>query len=248
MKKLFFLLLGLCAVLTAQPANEYQQGHAAYQSGDFHKAAQHYETVLASGLEAYQLYYNLGNCYYKLNQIGKCLLYYEKAAKLNPSDPDLLYNLELVRLRVVDKLNMPPEFFWQKIWKSLSAAFSLDQLAIGLVVLLFLAALAVIGKFFFQRDPWRMLVSAAWLPLVVLAIVISLFFFLRLNQSGHERTAIIMAEKVSVLSSPSDRGTEVFALHEGSKVRIAERSSGFVRISLPDGKVGWAPLTSLAEI
>jgi len=248
MKRLYLICLGLCATAWPQPVSLYQQGHAAYQAGDYQKAAECYESVVQAGYQAFELFYNLGNCYYKLQQTGRCMLNYEKARKLNPLDPDLLYNLELAQLRVVDKIISPPEFFWTRIARSLLSALSLDQLALVLVGLLFLAVALTIAKLFVKRDPWRLLVGYSWWPLVILASVTILFFALRVNQSHQEKAAIIMVDKVSVLSSPSVGGTEVFALHEGSKVRLAEKSHDYVRISLPDGKVGWAPLSSLHEI
>ncbi len=253
MKKTIYLLLALTACALAQTSAsgilaEYEQGHIAYQAGDYQKAAASYETAVHAGYQSFELYYNLGNCYYKLNQIGRCLLYYEKARKLDPTDPDLLFNLDLARLRVVDKIITPPEFFWNRIWKNIKSMLGLDQLAVLALLALFAAFAATVGKLYLEREPWRSLVGYVWMPLVVITVVIGLFFMLRVNQSSHEKEAIIMVEKVSITSSPSITGTEVFALHEGSKVRVEERRSGFIRISLTDGKVGWAPVGSLQEI
>jgi len=248
MKRIFYVCLALYGLGLGQPANEFIQGNAAYQAGDYQKAAVHYQSAATAGYQAFELYYNLGNCYYKLQQVGKSLLYYEKAARINPSDPDLQHNLELSRLQVVDKIITPPEFFWQRIGRSIKSALSLDQLAGFLLLWLVLAAVAVIGKWFVHRDPWRRLTGTLWMPLVILAALWALFFFVRVNQSSHDRAAIIMEHKVSILSAPSDNSTEVFALHEGCKVRLEEKSGGYVRISLPDGKVGWAPLQSLEQI
>jgi tetratricopeptide (TPR) repeat protein len=262
MKKSVFLLWLLAPALFAQSPSsqqaapfsasgvlaEYEQGHGAYQAGDYQKAAACYEAAVHAGYQAFELYYNLGNCYYKLNQIGKCLLYYEKAKKLDPTDPDLLYNLDLARLRVVDKIITPPEYVWNKIWKSVKSVLSLDQLAVLFLLLLFAAVAVTIGKLFLEREPWRGLIAYIWMPLVIVTVALGLYYMLRDNQSAHEKEAIIMVEKVSVTSSPSNSGTEVFALHEGSKVRVAERRTGYVRITLIDGKVGWAPVSSLQEI
>jgi len=248
MKRILCLCLALFGLAAGQPADEYVQGNAAYQAGDYQKAAVHYQSAAAAGYQAFELYYNLGNCYYKLQQIGKSLLYYEKAARINPTDPDLQYNLELARLHVVDKIITPPEFFWQRIGGRIKSALSLDQLAGFLLLWIVLAALAMIGKWCGTRDPWRRLTGYLWMPLGILTALWALFFIVRVNQSSHDRAAIIMEHKVSVLSAPADNSTEVFALHEGCKVRLEEKSGGYVRISLPDGKVGWAPITGLQEI
>jgi tetratricopeptide (TPR) repeat protein len=247
MKRIILFVL-IAGALLAQPRADYEKGNAAYQKQDFAAAIASYEAALQSGYEAFELYYNLGNACYKMNQIGKSLLYYEKAKKMNPSDPDLLFNLELAQLRAVDKVITPPEFFWNKIWRGVKSLASLDQLAIYTLIFLILAVVLSIGKMFLENEPWRSFVGYAWTPVLILFVLVGLLFLWRANQAGHEREGIIMAEKVSVYSSPINNGTEVFALHEGSKVRIQDRSSGFIRIALPDGKVGWVPVNTLAEI
>jgi len=247
MKRIPLLVL-IAGALLAQPRAEYEKGNAAYQKQDYSQAIAAYEAALHSGYEAFELYYNLGNACYKMNLIGKSLLYFEKAKKLNPSDPDLLFNLELAQLRVVDKVITPPEFFWNRMWHAVKSLASLDQLAVYTLIFLVLAVFLSIGKMFLEKEPWRSFVGYAWMPVLILFVLIAVFFLWRANQAGHEREGIIMVEKVSAFSSPSSSGTEVFALHEGSKVRIQDRSSGFLRIALPDGKVGWVAVNTLAEI
>jgi tetratricopeptide (TPR) repeat protein len=247
MKRIILLAL-MAGGLLAQPRTEYEKGNVAYQKEDYSTAIAAYESALHSGYEAFELYYNLGNACYKMNQIGKSMLYYEKAKRLYPSDPDLLFNLELAQLRVVDKMITPPEFFWNKVWRGIKSLASLDQLAVYTLIFLVLAVILSIGKMFLEKEPWRSFVGYAWSPVLILFVLVGLLFLWRANQASREREGIIMAEKVSVFSSPINNGTEVFALHEGSKVRIQDRSSGFIRIALPDGKVGWVPVNTLAEI
>src|SRR5512137_1616096 len=114
-----FLFLTIDILLAQDPKSLFQQANQAYQQQDFEKAASLYQQIISQGYESKDVYYNLGNCYYRLNQIGQSVLYFEKALKLDPHDADVRYNLELVNLKVIDRIEIPPRLFLFEFWDDL---------------------------------------------------------------------------------------------------------------------------------
>ncbi len=226
----------------------YQQGNRHYEAGDYLKAIAEYEKALATGYESAELYFNLGNAYFKSEQLGKSIVNYERAARLQPNDADITYNLELARLRVIDKIIVPPEMVLTKIWRSVKNIFSVNQWAIVSLILFTLTIALIIGRLLVQGSQFRFFSGIILLPILVLTIVAAGFFVLTMSEAASTQYAIIMAPKVDVLSAPAADATEVFSLHEGTKVRIGGSSGAYVRIELPDGKVGWLRQDMLEKI
>lgn len=254
MKNLIYLLSLLMmitgfTILPAQsPSSLFQQASEAYQNQQFQQAAELYKQILSQGYENKAVYYNLGNCYYRLNEIGQAILYYEKALKLDPNDADVKYNLGLAGLKLVDRVEMPPRFFLFDWWDSIRNYFSLTQLTY-LVMMLFIltAGFLVIWLFIKQYRLRRWLVTFS-IVTALLTIFASYFLFLNARRAMNDRSAVILAPSVTVLSAPDEKSTDVFILHEGIKVILDEQRQEWVKISLPDGKSGWIKTGTLGMI
>lgn len=231
-----------------QASQYFQQGNTLFQKGAYNDAIDAYEKALATGDESAELYFNLGNAYFKTDRLGKSILQYERANKLLPNDADIKYNLELAQLRVVDKLVIPPDFFLNKMWKNLKNIFGVDQWGIVAVILYFATIGLFIARLLWQKPILHTVSAFLLIPLLILTLIAGSFFFLRMGERSSERYAIILVSRISVLSAPAADATEVFALHEGTKVHLGERSGAYNRISLPDGKVGWLQREALEEI
>lgn len=217
----------------------FEQGNAAYREGNYRQAIEHYQSILKTGYEASQVYYNIGNCYYKLDEIGEAILYYEKALKLNPDDPEIRLNLEIANLQVVDRIEMPPQFFLFAWWDHLTERFSQTELVYLLSgFYLLTSVLVVVWMFlrFHRRRGWiitLLAVSAAVTVLWAYLLIASV------QEEQTRRSAVVLPSSVSVLSAPEENGTDVFVLHEGVKVMLDEQRGEWTKISLPDGKTGW---------
>jgi tetratricopeptide (TPR) repeat protein len=242
---IFALLLATC--YAGQEESLFQQGVQAFQNGSYADAITHFENAAKQGQVSASLYYNLGNAYYKTDEIGRAMLNYERARRLAPNDADIDFNLQVAQLRVVDKIASPETDYLSKVFRSFKNMFTLPQwtlLAIILYVLL--AALLIIRLL--VKNTFSLIARHAVLPVVIVLVVASFFLGLRIHEDATIKEAIILDKNVAVLSGPLADATEVFALHEGVKVRIMDRSGEYVRIRLSDGKDGWVSGRTLETI
>ena len=248
------LALLLALPLGAQAAESYpdslfKAGVEAYSAGDWNQAAADWADVAATGLRSKELYFNLGNAYYKGGEIAKAILFYERALRLDPSDADIRYNLEFARNLTQDRIDEVPEFIlktWVRkvnyllpsnVWAGLS--LFLLALALGLCLLFLLGPTAGARRTgFFTGIAALLLALAAW-------------GFARSQKTAAERhdTAIVMRPVTSVTSSPSNDATKsLFILHEGTKVKVLDEVSGFTDIELADGRRGWITTSDIERI
>lgn len=224
-------------------------GDSAYVKGDYETAITLYENLLKSNGESSDLYYNLGNAYYKNDNIAKAILNYERALLLDPSDEDLLFNIELARSKTVDKVAPVYKFFLMSWIEDIINLTDMQGWSVFGIVF-FLLSLATFGLFLFGKS-----VSIRKTGFVV--AVISLFVAIFANLSAYhqyhyltERTeAIVMSASVTVKSTPSESGTDLFVIHEGRKVKISDDSmKEWKEIELEDGNIGWVPVNTIERI
>lgn len=248
MKKLLFPLLILCLTSLAfadEALVQFEQANVLYRTGEYQKAAAAYEHILSNGYEHAALYYNLGNCYFKLKKIPLAIVNYERAKRLAPSDEDIAYNLRLANLRIVDKIEPIPKLFFVEWWQAFVNTMSADHWGTASVILLW-TTVVVLMLFFLIRSVAlrRMLFLASFLALLFCALSFA-SMIQRLSFETETTEAIIMAQSISVKSAPDPQSTELFVLHEGVKVELLDTVGEWKKIRLADGKVGWIPLSGI---
>lgn len=224
------------------------EGDSAYIKNDFASAIQIYESLLQQG-EAPEIYYNLGNCYYKTDDIACAILNYERALLLSPGNADIRANLEIARSKTIDKVTPVPEIFFITWIKSLVNSQSSDAWArTGIVsFLLLLVSLAIF--FFTQHIKWKKIGFSAAILFLIVTVLSNLFASQQKSYLTNRNDAIILSPSVTVRSTPSESGTSLFVLHEGRKVEIKDNSMReWKEIRLEDGKVGWVPSSSIEVI
>lgn len=236
---IFVLLLSISFLLAGNLDELFKEANDAYRAEKYQDAISLYKNILSQGYDHSELYYNLGNCYFRLNQIGQAMLYYEKARKLNPNDADLKYNLELAGLKVVDRVELPPRFFLFTWWDTLKDYFSLNKLAILIILLFNFSILCLIIRMFLKSGKFRTLLVSLTSVTGLLFVLFAYIFILRVNDFRNKPEGIILSPSVTVLSAPDENSTDVFILHEGVKVALEEQRDSWVKISLVDGKTGW---------
>lgn len=248
-KILWFVLVSLVfnMTLTAQET-EFKEAENAYIKEDYAKAIELYEGLLKNNGDSYEVYYNLGNAYYKAGKIAPAILNYERALLLNPGDGDTRFNLEMSRLKTTDEIESVGEFFLVKWVRSVRNLFNVDTWAtMGLVCfILFIGCLIL---FFFSK--WMHLRKTGFYMGILLLLIVILANIFAWNQNKALTTrdaAIIFTPTVTVKSSPDASGTDLFVLHEGTKVRIKSTLGEWYEISLEDGKEGWIPRMDLEKI
>ncbi len=216
-----------------------QVAESAYASEDYTKAIAIYEHILKSEGESAELYYNLGNSYYKSGEIAPAILNFERALLIKPGDKDIRFNLNLLKQNTVDKIEPVGDFFLVKWIHAIQNLFSVDTWGtIGIVF--FILFISSIILFFFGK--WILIKKISfYLGLVLLFFTIISNIFAAnqklniMNRSG----AIVFAPTVTIKSSPDASGTDLFILHEGTKVFIKNQLGDWHEIELEDGNVGW---------
>lgn len=224
------------------------EGDSAYMRDDYASAIQIYENLLKKG-EAADVYYNLGNSYYKAGDIAKAILSYERALLLQPGNADIRANLEIARSKTIDKVVPVPEIFFVSWAKSLINCMSIDAWA-KLGVVFFVLLLVSLYLFFFSRQiVWKKTGFIAGLVLLAFVILSNVFASQQKSELTNRNDAVVLSPSVTVRSTPSDSGTSLFILHEGHKVEIKDNSMReWKEIRLEDGKVGWVPTFAIEVI
>jgi len=219
------------------------RGNAAYQEGDFAAAVEAYEAVLESGYRSAGLEYNLANAYFKNGSLGRAILHWERALELAPGDEDIQANLDLARSLTVDAVE-PLQRFW---------LFSVVSWWIGLLPAGWFRGLVSIGWISVSAGVVLIILSrAVWAPtagrsLIVVGSLLLLLFapamLVRETGIGLPEEAVVLADAVQVRSAPSaEDDLTLFEIHEGTKVRIDQRTGEWLEVVLEDGKVGWVPV------
>lgn len=224
------------------------EGDSAYMKNDYASAIQIYEALLNRGEEA-DIYYNLGNSYYKAGDIAKAILNYERALLLQPGNGDIRANLEIARSKTVDKVEPVPEIFFVSWTKSLINSMSVDSWAVCGVVCFILL---IVSLYLFIFSKQIVLKKAGFISgIVFLAVTIlaNVFANQQKDELTNRNSAIVINPSVTVRSTPSESGTSLFILHEGHKVGVKDGSmKDWKEIRLEDGKVGWVPASAIEII
>ncbi len=243
-----FVLMAAAVLQAADSADAlFRRGVQAYERGEYAEAVRSFEEAADRGRASAALYYNLGNAYYKQDDIGRAVLNYERARRLAPRDEDIRFNLGVAQLRVVDKIASPEIDPIYKFFLGIKTLLTLPQLT-RLTILLYLLFMALLIVRQWDRGNRLSFLRYAVRPILILLIVIGALFALRVHEDMTTVEAVVLQKSVTVLSEPQAAATEVFTLHEGVKVRIIDQSGAYVRLRLADGKDGWAPAGALEII
>ena len=232
------LLCISCIHIYAQD-EEIKKAESAYVAEIYDVAIEEYESLLKNYGASAELYYNLGNAYYKSGKTAHAILNYERAILIKPGDADIRFNLELARQQIVDKIEPLQEFFMKKWMRSAQNLIGVDAWAtIGLTgFVLFILCLAL---YFFSK--WMYLKKIGFyfgIVLFVTVIVANIFAWNQKKELENRNAAIVFAPTVTAKSSPDNSGTDLFVLHEGTKVFIRNTVGDWKEIRLEDGNIGW---------
>ncbi len=244
------ILLLVLASFTFAAENQViiARANKAYNDGLYPVAIEQYKAVIKSGTESPELYYNLGNAYYKQNDYPSAILYYEKARKLDPSGEDINFNLNVVNSKIADKIEPLPELFYKRWYRALTELMPVDGWARTGLILLLIALTGGVLYYISRRLLLRKIGFWAGLVCIFLS-VFSLFFAFQGYQSyRNNREAIIFAPTVTLKSSPDEKSIDLFVLHEGTKVRLIDNIGTWYEIRIANGSVGWLPASSVERI
>lgn len=252
MKK-FFLTISIIETLflplkALNVKNLFDSAVVAYKNTQYEKALQYFTNIEQQGYKSAYLYYNIGNSYFKLNNIPKAILYYEKALLLKPNDEDITHNLLFANTLITDKINeLPKPFYitWFIKYRNLFPANTWAWLAL-------ISFILMLSFLFIKLVIPNVLLSRLFKILIFINLTIFFFSFFPAYSSYHyqtsEKNAIIMDETIEVKSSPDEKGTTLFVIHEGTKVFINDKFEDWIEIKLADGNTGWIKESSVEII
>lgn len=233
------LVLLFCFWATAQSENAFDRANEAYNEGDFVKAADLYLEIIDKGEHSAELYFNLGNAYYKLNQIAPSIYYYEKALLLKPNDEEIKNNLAYSQNMTLDAIETLPQTGLSQFYKRFTTVLSYDQWAKTAVFFMILFVLLYIAFYFFRYSTRKRVAFISSIVALFFSILAVVFAFIEFDSFNSDNPAIIFAEESQVKTEPNDRSQQAFVLHEGTKVNVIEELNEWKKISLADGNTGW---------
>ncbi len=223
-------------------------GDSAYIKKDYDAAIMIYEDILKQG-ESAEIYYNLGNSYYKSGNIAKAILNYERALLLQPSNPDIRANLDIARAKTIDKITPIPENFLVAGFKSVVYSADLNTWAVMAIACFGLFLLSLCLFLFSRKRRVKKTGFIFGILFFLFTIACNIFAQQQKNTLLNRDKAIVISPSVTVHSTPSESGTKLFVLHEGHKIEIKDDSMrDWKEICLEDGKVGWIPAYAIEII
>ena len=250
-KKFLFIFIAACSFGTAfafKPDSLVEAGNKHYVSNDFMKAAQNWQTVIDSGYAAPELYYNLGNSYYKMNNYARAILNYERALLLAPNNKDIKFNLKLANAHVVDKIDNIPDFFLKRWIHNLTKIFTSNNWAI-ISIAAFMLFLVLFIMYLFSSKLWiKQFTFYFFIISFIISVTAFIFSSRRKKMIVERNSAIIMAPSVTVKSSPNEYGTNLFVLHEGTKVVTVDSVGVWNEIKISNGNKGWVKNSTFERI
>lgn len=240
MKRILFLLLIITNLVNAQNVDSlFVTANNLYKAGKFEDAIKEYEIIESKKLVSLELYYNLGNSYYKLNKVGPAIYYYEKALNIDSSNEDVRNNLVFAKRLALDNIEELPKTVLQKFNKNYLQKLSYDQWAIVVITFSVLGSLFFL-LFYFAEIPSK---KRFYFVISIVSFILllgSLFItYSQYNTSKTNNPAIVFAEETEIRNAPTLNSEIVFKLHEGTKVIVLDAIDDWKKVKIKDGKLGW---------
>ena len=226
----------------------FDQGKELYKNGKYQEAINSWMKILENGEASAELYFNLGNAQYKLNQIGPSVYYYEKALQLSPNDPDIKNNLAFAENARIDAIEPLPQSVFKKWYRNVADTFTFDGWAILAVVCSMVFVTLFLLYYFSYSEKRKRILFATSMFAVFFLLATMTMAFLTYGDYSKKQPAIIFANQLEVKTEPSMGSNSAFILHEGTKVQITGKDGNWFRIALADGKDGWVPASDLKQL
>lgn len=248
--KIITLCIVFIATIAATAQTPTERAAAVYNAQRYADAVVLYDSIeVAQGVSP-ELYYNRGNAYYKMGKYAPAILNYERALLLSPGNSDVKYNLELANTKITDKIEVTGTFFINVWAESVRDWFNSNTWAIISVVafLLFIAGLVIYLFTDVDRMRLKKIGFFTALPMLIISAIALASAIAQNNRVNSHNEAIVFAHEVPVKSAPAESATELFILHEGTKVLLREQVGEWVEIAISDGSRGWMPISAIEII
>ena len=241
--KIFFFIL-LIFSNTQSIDNLFEESNDLYTNGDYQNAVEGYLDILKSGFESAELYFNIGNSFYKLNNIPESNYYYEKAKSISPNDDDILTNLSLAQNLRIDKIETLPVTDIQNLKLSILDLLSEKGWSYVLIILIWIMCCAFIVYNLSNNPKFKRSFFSITVVFLILSSFI-LFINFEKKKNSEIKYAIIYDKEIEVWSEPNNISELKFLLHEGTKVKQIDVIEDWLNIQLENGTIGWIQSSSL---
>ena len=233
---------------TATAEQQYDKASKLYKSGNYAEASMQYQNLVNDGKRSTALFFNLGNCYYKTGDYAKAILNYERAKKIAPADEDIEYNLKLANAKASDKIDPIPQLFYEKWWSIFITTFSPTEWSAFAIITLWIAVGIFLIYLFAKTVEKRK--KSFYAATILFALSLCLFTVARSSNRliYNYSFAIIMDSSAYAKSAPDEKGTNLFLLHNGTKVEVIEEQEGWKKIKIANGNTGWMANAALENI
>jgi len=241
----FTFLISQAALSQDTGKEKFDLGATSFSSGNYQEALNYWLDLYNTGFRSANLNYNIGNAYFKMNNIPAAILFFERAWLLKPSDENINYNLQIARTLIVDRFQEIPELFFVRWYNYISLLVAANIWAIFSLICFILSLLLL--SLYIYTSRYRFKVLGFWLAMLFFLLSVSSLSFALRNKSlvYDSHRAIIISPLVNGKSSPDNSGTDLFVLHDGTKVTIEDEVGEWYEIRLSDGNKGWVPVNSL---
>ena len=242
MKRITFIIsLFICSQILASE-QIFEHGNKEYANENYSAAISLYDSILTSGSESSELYYNLGNCYYKTNYWANAIWHYEKSLQLN-NNKKTIHNLELAKLKIIDRIETLPKLFYKKWLINLTPSLSTQVWQVLTLLAIFIIFISqLISQFTSMKSK---LVTKIFSVITVIILIAAQSSY---DSNFIKKEAIIFYETITVNSAPTIKSTNLFTLHEGSKVEIIDVIGDWINIKIANGNSGWITQNSIKEL
>lgn len=242
------LISSISFVFGQENTATFEAANKAYNDGNFPEAITQYKAILKTGKHSAAIYYNLGNAYYKSNEIGPSIYYFEKGLQLSPKDEDIVNNLAYAKNMTIDAIEPLPKTQLSKFVNGITKTFTYNQWAWIAVIFGFLCVISfLLYQFSYQTLTKRIyfLISSIAFLFIIGTVAIA---YQQYGKAQADRPAIVFAKETAVKAEPNLRSDEVFVLHEGTKVQVLDTIDNWKKIQLIDGKIGWIIAEDVNEL
>ena len=222
----------------------FYNGNNFYKNNDYISAISFYEDIIKQGWESSNLFYNLGNSYFRQNQLGNAIWSYKKGLMLDPRDKDLIHNLEIAKSRMIDKIIMPEEFIFFELYKKIKIHYSFYEWLIigGFLILLVSIIFNAINILKVRTNAFK----RVFYFFLIITFVEHLVIFDNYFEYYDNPNGIIIDNNVNAYSGPfSEENLLLFKLNEGTIAKIGHKQDNWVEINLLNGNRGWIYLEKI---
>lgn len=246
MKNILYILLLTTQFFFAQSG--FETGNDLYKAGKYEQAVDAYGNVLKANQQSAELYFNLGNCYYKLNKVAPAIYNYEKALVLKPNDLEVANNLRFAQKRTIDEVKVVPKVGFAKLLRDFTGIYHYNTWAWMAVGLAFLFLVAFLGYYFSETTVVKRISFFVMFAFIVVMLVVVAAAIFEKSHYDNEKPAIVFAEIAEVRSEPQKGSPVIFVLHEGTKVYVEEKVDSWKKVQLTDGTEGWIENSAIKEV